>query len=592
MKTTALADRTGIHLTLEPLTRKTLQFIPGAAVLLLGVYFLLGQFMIFLQFHPHIPARDTWKIMPLVMQVLDYGWGATDLREGVALTSGAHRIVLSRVLMTLDYQFFQGQNHLIFFSAYASLIALAAMYLYNFRLLGRKHYLPALLPQGLVIVWLFSPGHLYNLLNPINTSWFTALGCSAASLLLLFTPVRLNKPTLWLLAWSLAALAAMSNFSGLLVWCLLPAAAFLRNDSRTTMLVAALLSLLVLSVYLQDVHHSLRILITNQQARELLKENWQAVSAVPFEVEIVFKAVRDTLKHLGAPLLLLNPLAAEMLSLLSVLGLAEAWRRQWPRRRRDPDILFCLFMATLCLGIALCISQTGRFMAHQYDALRYRSFVMLYWLSVSGLAVALLPHCWQWLKTLLCLGLVLVFVLIPLKAPKRGEWNLVNAAGIASAQAELSRHRTGDYRPILPLNLPNPFPGIEAWMRKEEVAFAADLEGKQKAESPPCDEALRLSVSPGWDDVSKIEWSGGSVSRRFRRIQLSGAASQGVLIPQLPAANKVTPFLPGQPILWRGYLRHPKPRFSPEELTLIFTPVLGKSTICSTLPRIIHQAAQ
>ena len=561
-------------------------------MLLLGVYFLLGQFMLFLQFHPHIPGRDTWKIMPLVIQVLDHGWGATDLREWFALLSGAHRIVLSRVLMTLDYQFFRGQNHLIFFSAYASLIALAAMYLHNFRSLGRKHYSPALLLQGLVIVWLFSPGHSFNLLNPINASWFTALGCSAASLLLLLTPVRLNKPTLWLLAWSLAALAAMSNFSGLLVWCLLPAAAFLRNDSRVMVLVAALLSLLVLSVYLQDVQHSLRILISNPQLHSSFKENWQAISTIPFEAGLALGAARSTLKHLGAPLLSLNPLAAEMLSLLSVLGLAEAWRRQWPRRRLDPDTLFCLLMATLCLGIALCISQTGRFMVHHHDALRYRSFVMLYWLSVSGLAIAFLPHRWPWLKTLVCFGLVVAFVLIPLKAPTRGERNLVNAAAIASAQAELSRHRAGDYRSILPLNMLNPLPGLETWMRKEKVAFAADLEGEQKSEGPPCDEALRLSVSPGWDDVSKIEWGGESVSRRFRRIQLSGAASQGVLIPQLQAASKVTPFLPGQPILWLGYLRHLEPRFSPEELTLIFTPILGKSSICRTLPRVIHQEAQ
>ena len=561
-------------------------------MLLLGVYFLLGQLVVFLQFHPHIPDRDTWQIMPLIIRVMDHGWGAIDLSEWFELISGAHRIVLSRVLMTLDYQFFRGQNHLIFSSAYASLIALTAMYLHNFRSLGRKHFSSTLLLRGLVIVWLFAPWHTFNLLLPINASWFTALAFSAASLLLLLTPTRLNKQTLWLLAWSLAALAAMSNFAGLLVWCLLPAVALLRCDSRVTVLVAALLSLLVLSVYLQDVHHSLRILITNQQVRESLKENWQAVSAVPFEVEIVHKAVRDTLKHLGAPLLSLNPLAAEMLSLLSVIGLAEAWRRQWPRRRQNPDTLFCLLMATLCLGIALCISQTGRFMVHHHDAMRYRSFVMLYWLSVSGLAVAFLPHHWPWLKALVCLGLVVAFVLIPLKTRTHGELNRVNAAAIASAQAELSRHRTGDYQPILPLFRPDPFPGLEAWMRKKKVAFAADLEGEQKAESPPCDEALRLSVSPGWDDVSKIEWSGESVGRRFRRIQLRGAASQGVLIPQLPAASKVTPFLPGQPILWRGYLRHPKPQFSPKELTLIFTPVLGKSTICSTLPRIIHQEAQ
>ena len=298
------------------------------------------------------------------------------------------------------------------------------------------------------------------------------------------------------------------------------------------------------------------------------------------------------MQHLGAPLLFLNPVVAELLALMSVLGLAEAWRRQWPRHRRDPDTLFCLLMASLCLGIALCISQTGRFMVHHHDAMRYRSFVMLYWLSVSGLAVAFLPHRWPWLKTLVCLGLVVAFILIPLKAPTRGEEGVVNAASIASAQAELSRHRAKDYERILPLNRPNPFPGLEAWMRKENVAFAADMEDNQKAESPPCDEVLRLSVSPGWDDVSKIEWSGESVSRRFRRIQLSGAASLGVLIPLLPEANKVTPFLPGQPILWRGYLRHLEPRFSPEELTLIFTPILGKSSICSTLPSIIHQAAQ
>ena len=591
MKTTALADRTGIHLTLAPLTRKTLRLIPAAAALLLGVYFLLGQLIVFLQFHPHIPDQDTWNIMPLVIRVLDHGWGASDLSEWFELISGAHRIVLSRVLMTLDYQFFHGQNHLIFFSAYASLIALTAMYLYNFRTLSRKHSTPALLLLGLVIVWLFAPGHSFNLLLPINASWFTALAFSAASLLLLLTPTRLNKLSLWLLAGSLAALAAMSNFAGVLVWCLLPVVAFLRNDSRCTALIVTLLSLLVLGLFLRDVQHTLRILNSNPELHVLLKENWQAVSKIPFEVGLALNAARSALKHLGAPLLFLNPIAAELLALLSVLGMAEVWRRQWPRGSRDRDTLFCLLMAMLCLGIALCISQTGRFMAHDYDAMRYRSFVMVYWLSISGLAVASLPRHRPGLKILVCLGLVAAFVLAPLQGPVRREAEVLNAAATASAQAQLSRYRTKDYSRILPLHSPNPLPGLEAWMRREDVAFAADLEGEPKGESPPCDEVLRLSESPGWDDISRIELHGEGAGRRYRRIQMNGTDSLGVLFPQLPATDTLAAFLPGQPVFWRGFLRHTKPRAALPELTLILTPLLGKSTSCK-LTRKAHQEAQ
>jgi hypothetical protein len=398
--------------------------------LVLGLLFLLNQLQFFYLFHAHLPVRDTLRIVPLVQQVLDYDPLLIPLAEWVQPHAGAHRIVLTRLLMTLDFAWFGGRNHLIYASTAFSLFLLLAIYSRAIIQLSQGHGVRRAFLAGLGLLFLFSPSLSWNLVSPINASWYTALAFSvAATWLILSAGDGVSMGRLWL-AYSCALLAAASNFSGSLVWLILPIALALRGSVWAKW--CAGLALLFFWLYLP------------QLAEGTMR---------PASLDALLHIGRSLIIYLGSPLSRQYPLTGSAVALLSIIFLAYAWLVQLQeirRREAAPSAarLLVLTMATLCLGIALA-TQLGRVIFSQPDALRYQNVVMLYWLNICCLVLSRVPR--DLLAMPIAALVVVALVILPLSAPLPRATSLIKAALETEREAVAGVPNRKTYATLLPL---------------------------------------------------------------------------------------------------------------------------------------------
>jgi hypothetical protein len=545
----------------------------GAAfgLLAIGVYLLLGQLHFFYQFHPHVPVKDTWRFLGLVETVLENGWGAVPGGDWVAAHAGAHRIVLTRLLMALDYQFLGGQNHLLFASAWLSLLALVGIYARVFHDLFPTSPGRFLFYLGLTLACLFSPSQLFNLVNPINASWYVAMAMSAASIYLLLTGGKRIAPGRLLLALSAAGMSALSNFSGLLVWLLLPFAVMLARQSRVLVASVAALAVLLVLTYLSGIESTVGIIINDPDVNSAARKAWVEQGQVLFWLRFCLGVFRNALLYLGAPLSTLSATGGITLASLSLVLLGFAWwwhfRSFASNAAPAPLPAFFLLVASLCIGIALA-TQLGRIYIGGPDALRYQTVVMVYWLNICGL-LATFP--WRLLfrskafvsggqaSPVLCLLLMVSLVFLPLGKIGSRESEFINEAVLAEQLGRLGVFAAELYRGAYPGRIEDPQPQAAPLFNRRGLAYMAGSnlpEEKPAAEPDACAPGTRLALGGGGGVLQKVtlEW-GGSSGWLYRRIAVvRDGQPAGFIVPQLPEHASAVDFLPGRERNWIGYM--------------------------------------
>ena len=438
---------------MNPSPENATQTLPTALLALLvtvlAALLALAQWQFFTLFHPHLPVRDTFRLLELVELVFDNGILNVPLADWLLPHAGAHRIALTRVLMVLDYQYLGGRNHLLFASTAFSLGLLALLYLRAARELAGGMGWATLLYLATAFAFLASPSLFWNLVSPVNASWYCALAFSAAALWLLLNREGTGFRAL-LLALGCAVLAALSNFAGVVSWVLLPLALALRGSAWARWCAALALGMIYL--FLPELGGNLRL---------------------PDSPATFLELLRQVGTYLGSPLGRSYPELAVGLAAGSVLLLLYAWLAEVQRANRDEApasraALWTLLLATLCLGIAMA-TLLGRVVFVQPDALRYQCVVMLYWLNIA----LLLP---RYIRPVPVAGLgivllVVVLLILPLQQPLPKEWSLARAALQSEARAQGGGVDAADYGPLLPIYARDLFESHRAFLEQHGLAL-------------------------------------------------------------------------------------------------------------------------
>ena len=385
---------------------------------LIALCFLVWTLLIWFRYHPHLPWRDTVLLLSTVAPVVDNGFSLESLRAWLEPHYGAHRIFLPRALVALDVAFFKGQNHLPMAVAWASLLLIPGVFWW----FARRHFSGnreiAALVLGLAVLYLFSPLHVWNLANPVNTSWHLTMVFSTLAFAVLLDKSGQPRGWQWLLAYLLASLAALSTFGGVVTWLLLPGIALL---SRSPLAFPVLLTSVVLAaLYCQNLFSDafMRAVWSMGTPETVAKIQQEAHAALA--ANNPWMIARRAIRYLTWPLSASHTWLAGMLSAASLGLLMVTWFRVVRRglgggERYSRWVELCLLATTLCAGIAVS-TQLGRIMTysnhiHGPSQERYQTVVLLYWFSVSGLilaASAALPVVKRLLACLACVLLALV----------------------------------------------------------------------------------------------------------------------------------------------------------------------------------------
>ncbi len=191
-------------------------------VFLLGLVSLLVSLTVWYRYHVQIPIKDTLDLLTLVTSAMEKGWSGVSLEEWLAPHSGAHRIFITRLLMVFDYAHLGGKNILIYLSLWSSIAVLLLAYIAAARTTLSRVQGAYFFIAGLALIYICSPTQYWNIVNPINASWYVAFAASAASVLILTACGKDLSVRMAFLACCLSAVAALSNFSGLLCCLMIP----------------------------------------------------------------------------------------------------------------------------------------------------------------------------------------------------------------------------------------------------------------------------------------------------------------------------------------------------------------------------------
>jgi len=365
------------------------------AVLLFGVSIFLAAIATWFRLKVEIPVRDTLVMLPLVASGVIEGWGSIPLQDWIApISGGAHRVAVSRFLMLLDYTFLGGHNYALYLSAWLSILALVFVYVRTASLQSSQDRAGRCFVAGLALIFLCSPTQLLNLVNPISNSWYVAFACSAASLLIIISAGSTLGFWKMVLACSLAAIAAYSNFTGVVTCLLLPVIA-LHQRSRLAMLVLVFSAALVFS-YFSGFGSNYSASVQPEAPEVNAEAGMSALGRLAVNLEtpahwpvLSKKIARFVSLHLGAPLSEEYPLFASLVVLSSLLLVGYLWvilLLKWSLRKKpgSRSIEFCLAMASICIGISAAI-VLGRQVHLSPFALRFQTVAMVYWLSIGCL---------------------------------------------------------------------------------------------------------------------------------------------------------------------------------------------------------------
>jgi hypothetical protein len=364
-------------------------------VFAVGIGFLFSTMAVWLRFSVQIPVHDIVAILPLVESGVSDGWGSISLQDWLSPISGnAHRVLVTRFLMLLDYSFLGGSNYAIYLSVWVSIALLVFAYLRaaDIQLPGDRasRYFVA----GISLIFLCSPSQYLNLVNPISASWYVAMASSAVCVLIIISAGnRLGLGHL-IFACLFAAIAAFSNFAGVLTCLVIPVVA-LHQRSRLSGLVLVFSAVLIF-FYFHGVESNPSAVAKSQTPAMITGAGTSAMVKLATQLKspelwlnLLTRVASSVGLQLGAPLSAQYPFFASLAVLGSVLLIGFQWLVLGFRWcfEKEPDsrsVEFCLVMATICLGVSCAIPLGRAVFNHPMEA-RYQTITMVYWLSISCL---------------------------------------------------------------------------------------------------------------------------------------------------------------------------------------------------------------
>lgn len=382
-----------------------------ALALILGAFWFLWTLLLWYRLHPHLPLRDLFVILD---GLLKQPTSLPDWQFLIEAHYGAHRIAVPRLLVALDLRLFDGQNHILYASAWAGIISCLSILIYWARDYFWDNTASRWFYIGIAVALMFAPAHLWNLVNAINASWHITFACAFISFAVL---VRGSEPPsiwAWLIAYTFATIAAFTTFAGVIVWLLLPVLAL--RSSRITLSVVLVVSVALAAAYSNGLSTDADIAVAwegeNTEAIDKIKAAGKEAIANNTPIAIIAK----TLKILSWPLSSEKSITGGLLVCLSLCLLSYCGLRflKSDFMRRDdyhPWVKLCLMVSVLALGITIAIGF-GRLIEQPNHAdgpsfERYNTVAAIYWIGIMGLALSALSSLGN-LHRLLLMGSCLI----------------------------------------------------------------------------------------------------------------------------------------------------------------------------------------
>ncbi len=482
--------------------RSESKVVPMAVSLVAFVFaFLLLLWLLaaWYRYHPHMPWRDTLPLLRNLMPLLNEGWSSSAALSLIEPHYTAHRVLVPRLLLLADIEFFGGRSHVLFASGALGV----ALIWFSFSSLALKRlrgdFWSCLFALSLSAAVLFSPAHLWNFLNPICSSWPLSIGLSVAALYLLISRRQHISPALLLVVYLLAALAAFSNFLGVLVWLLLPLPMIAGREKYWYLSVLG--SGLFVCLYVLGINTDAEIAISIADGHP---DNTEMLAYASYVREMValngpLAIVSKSVLSLGAPLSLGSPVLASSLVLLSfVLPFSfflRAVHRWWLcRDRLSQWAEFCLLGCALCMGAALS-TYIGRVMPypdviHGASPERYQSYVLSYWVFCLGLlmdySVSSQKSFVKWLPAL-AVGVAVVIAFAPRPDYLEEEIRSAEHAAMLYSVGESDSLRI-DLPDTGLLYTPEYALGFKAFFNKRSLAYKIDSPPPPAGVLPACGE--------------------------------------------------------------------------------------------------------
>ena len=339
--------------------------------LIAGGFVVVSTLLFICEDHFAGPVRDFWYIVPL-LERFDRGEGSFAPLAGL---HGGHRLLFPRLLYLAEYKLFDGGNVFLVSVGVALQLVLAAI-VARAVWIERRRSGAALTAFGLGLVAMlaFSATQLENFVRPWNVHWFlvnASVAISLAAALRVGDAVRSPSEAAawgwWLLASAAAWVASYSMATGLLSWPLLLLLGFLWRWWPRLLVAIGLEGALAMVVYLRGT----RVL----EAGSSLTSGGALVEWF--------------LACLGSPLSWLSRDAGSALALGATLAAAARLLRLVARRSkasRGECLLVGLMLFSWGAAALIALGRTSLW-PESWEAARYQTIVLLFWLSLLLLAL-------------------------------------------------------------------------------------------------------------------------------------------------------------------------------------------------------------
>jgi len=387
-----------------------------AFALALGAFWFLWTLILWFRLHPHLPWRDLFVILDgMSKQTVIFG----DWQFLLEPHYGAHRIAVPRLLVALDLRFFNGQNHVLYASAWIGIFTCLGVFVYW----ARGYFKDSVASQwffiGIATTLMFAPAHLWNLVNAINASWHITFSCAALAFTVLLRESRPPGIQAWIAAYTFASVAAFTTFAGVIVWLLLPVLAL--RYSRFTLFATLTISIALAATYTNGLSSDAEIAVAwegeNTEVIEKIKATGKEAIANNTPIVIIVK----TLKILAWPLSSEKTITGTLLVCLSLCLLAYCGIRflRSEYLRQDvshPWVKLCLMASILALGTTIAIGL-GRLIEQPNHPdgpsfERYNTVAAIYWTGIMGLALSALNFLGNFHRLLLMGSCLIITALL------------------------------------------------------------------------------------------------------------------------------------------------------------------------------------
>lgn len=557
-----------------------------------ALYWFFWTLLVWYRYHPHLPWRDTFLVLTSVAPLLEPDADLSSLLSIFELHYSAHRIAVIRVLVMLDVSLLGGQNHLLYAAAWLSMLAMLALYV----VLARQYFVAApaktVFVTALAIILLFSPAHVWNIINPVNTSWHISLAFSMAAFYLLLRQRESLRVRDWVLAYAVATLAAFSTFAGVICWLLLPLFALV--NQRRIFAPVLLFSLVLAVLYSQGMTSDAEVALDwNLGSEEALQQvKTQAQAAI--SANTPWRILEKTRKLLTWPLVDHHKALASILAVFSIAVIAGFWLQSLRmllvnKSRQHIWLELCLLCATLC-ALTLIAANMGRIVTqpnyiHGPSFERYQTLISVYWISVLSLLVSLTTKLNRQagLALLIASICVVLFLLVPAGTYLKQE--------IASAEYAARLYMIGErahlrepVRNKLVRFTPEFVFSFDDFFSQRQVAYRVPANAPSALPTPLDCNASGISFSLNDVDISGAKSIIGTIATAqaytTREITLfAGGKLVGRLYPEHTGNFSPLALLRRESNQWRGLLETNK--MANEPATVLATTIFGTRPLCT-----------